>query len=286
MPFIPVTMAQRSYCFTLNNPTEEPDFTKTSLVRYAIYQRERGENGTIHLQGYVELSKPQRYSYLREVLPGAHFEARKGTREQARDYCKKPDTRVAEPVEFGTFAAGGQGTRTDLDALQARIKEGATEKQIADEFFGDYLRYGSGIRRYLDLHRSVEPRNFKSNVEVFIGPPGTGKSHTAMERGARFLLTSSNYPWFDGYNGSDDILIDDFYGWIKFHHLLVLLDKYPCKVQKKGGMIEFAPKNIFITSNKGPELWYNDENLDKRALYRRIDKQEMFVNVYAGLINV
>lgn len=187
-----------------------------------------------------------------------------------------------EPVEYGTWESGGSGARTDLLALQQRIRDGASERDISEEFFADYLRYGTGIRRYIDLRKHVEPRNFKTTVIVYYGPPGTGKSFSAMEGGAKWILSSSNYPWFDGYNGTDIVLIDDFYGWIKFHHLLVLLDAYPCKVQKKGGMIEWAPPKIFITSNRDPSLWYNDSNLEYGALRRRIEEITLKDTVYTN----
>lgn len=37
-----------------------------------------------------------------------HVEARRGSRDQARDYCFKEDP---APFEFGSFEAGGQGSR-------------------------------------------------------------------------------------------------------------------------------------------------------------------------------
>lgn len=275
----PSQMSARRWCFTLNNPTRDLDFSNLQHVRYASWQREQGSSGTTHFQGYIELRQPQRFSYFSSILAGAHFEQSRGSREQARDYTRKEESRTEGPWEYGNWSEGGSGTRNDLTAIQRKIQEGATEKEIGDEFFADYLRYGSGIRRYMALCSAVEPRNFKSKVTVLWGPPGTGKSHYATSRGVAFILTSSNYPWFDGYKGGD-VLIDDFYGWMPFHKLLVLLDRYPAKVQIKGGIVEWAPKNIYITSNRLPESWYSDPNLDIRALNRRIEETIHLETVY------
>lgn len=91
------------------------------LVKYAIYSEEIGEEGTYHLQGYIELTKPVRFTQVKSICPileGAHFERRRGTPEEARAYCMKIDdpTFIAGPYEFGVFQ--GQGTRIDLAALK------------------------------------------------------------------------------------------------------------------------------------------------------------------------
>ncbi len=101
----------RSWCITVNNPTEdffiwnEDEDGGISDLRYAIYQRERGESGTEHIQGYLEFNKPKRLTWLKGVpgLASAHCEPRRGTREQAADYCRKEETRISGPIEFGDF---------------------------------------------------------------------------------------------------------------------------------------------------------------------------------------
>lgn len=69
-----------------------PDLRDPAVV-YACYQEETGESGTYHLQGYIEL----KYAYsmqgvkgLVKGLRGAHLEPRRGTADEARDYCRKP----------------------------------------------------------------------------------------------------------------------------------------------------------------------------------------------------
>ena len=39
--------------------------------------------------------------------------------------------------------------------------------------------------------------------------------------------------WFDGYRGQKTILLDDFYGWIKYHTLLQITDGYPYQAPTK-----------------------------------------------------
>lgn len=104
----------RHWCFTWNNPDPEhydgtlPVRPSSVPVRYVVWQRERGESGTEHLQGYAELSQPVRLSAVRGWLPSAHWEPRAGPRDSARDYCRKEDGRCAGPWEHGTFEQGGQ----------------------------------------------------------------------------------------------------------------------------------------------------------------------------------
>lgn len=99
----------RSYCFTSFTPDVEPVFS--DLVRYAIYQQELAPGTSRrHWQGYVEFHSPCRIPAAQRAigLPGAHLEPRRGTRDQAREYCRKPESQIEFPVEYGTWESGGQ----------------------------------------------------------------------------------------------------------------------------------------------------------------------------------
>lgn len=67
-------------------------------VRYAIHSVEAcPSSGRLHLQGYTELHRPVRASGLRVLLPvlaSACIQERRGTRDEARDYARKEETRV------------------------------------------------------------------------------------------------------------------------------------------------------------------------------------------------
>lgn len=140
-------MTSRSYVFTYNNPPSNPLDFKASLeaaerIRYGIFQLEEGENGTPHYQGYLEFTTPTRMGakWLRTILPGAHLEKRKGSRKQARDYCKKEDTRKDGPWEVGEWKAGGSGARNDLQGIIDSCKTGSL-KRVAEEHPEGILRY-------------------------------------------------------------------------------------------------------------------------------------------------
>nr|UBJ26225.1 replication-associated protein [Red panda feces-associated circular DNA virus 6] len=263
-------MAARAWCFTLNNPqSNEINWASVPNVRYAIWQRERGS--CVHLQGYVELDRPGRFSMFKSMLPGAHFEPRRGSREQARDYCKKnDDTYVDGPWEYGDWQAGGQGKRKDLDDLEVLLKEGKTETEIKDTNFGIWAKHYKVIERY-KLLESKNQRSEKTRVVVIVGPPGCGKSRKCLEDLPNAYWKSPN-EWWCGYNGTDPVVLDDFYGWMPFSQLLRIMDRYPVQCNTKGGSVNFNAKTLYITSNVEPGLWYKDSKLDIRALRRRIDE--------------
>ncbi len=103
------TRQVRHWCFTVNNPGDGFRIWNEDLdggiptLGYGIFQIERGADGTEHAQGYLEFSHSKTMGGVK-LLPGlsrAHLEPRRGTREQAADYCRKEDTRLRGPFEFG-----------------------------------------------------------------------------------------------------------------------------------------------------------------------------------------
>jgi hypothetical protein len=97
----------RNYVFTLNFndgnvhafvPEEWP-----SWLSFCTWQLELGESGTLHYQGYIELTGKHSIVQLHEVpdFSRAHFEVRRGTQAQAVAYARKDDTRIDGPWQHG-----------------------------------------------------------------------------------------------------------------------------------------------------------------------------------------
>lgn len=142
---MPPSPLSRRWCFTLNNYTEDDeqsvgDFCDGPRCLYAVVGREVGDTGTKHLQGFIILNQPMRLAALRNaVSPRAHYEAARGTSEQAADYCKKD----ADFDEHGVFPSE-QGARTDIDRFKAWVATQDTlpsQRTVAREFPGLFLRY-------------------------------------------------------------------------------------------------------------------------------------------------
>lgn len=128
-----------------------------SCVKYACGQLERAPTtGALHIQGYVELKESMRGAGLQkrvEFLADAWIKARGGSRDEARAYATKTDSRVYGPAEFGPWEAG-QGYRSDLHDLAGMVLGGASNREIATELPATYLRYARGVE---DLRSAIEP---------------------------------------------------------------------------------------------------------------------------------
>lgn len=104
-------------------------------------------------------------------------------------------------------------------------------------------------------------------VSWWYGNTGTGKTRRAFEEVDQNNIYIVSAPsskggalWFDGYTGQSRVVFDDFRPWwCRFDYLLRLLDRYPIKVQVKGGWANFVPEEIIITTTKSPSESFTGE---------------------------
>jgi len=256
----------RRYAFTLNNPVEQLDFSVAPKVRYAIWQLEKGENGTPHYQGYMVMESAVKLGGMKLIVPGAHFEPCKGTHEQNKAYCTKVEGRQEGPWTHGVEPE--QGKRTDLVEIKEKLDAGVSMKQLASEHFSDFIRYERSFRAYRTL--MTPERNFKTEVEVHWGVPGSGKSHYARSYAGAYFKPEGQ--WWCGYDNHEVVILDEFKGWLTPTFMLRLMDRYPLRVETKGGSVEFVAKKLIITSNfHWMEWWNSNVRFDREALERRFD---------------
>lgn len=278
-------------CFTWNNPpvvegnVVQPKWDDDTML-YLVYQYEQGAQGTYHWQGYVELKNRKTFNQLKRLMlpPGlsCHMENRRGSQQQAIDYCKKSEGRVPEavPYEFGTPKESNQGSRTDIIEFRDAIRSGKRTRELVEEHPMSLARYGKFAATVRSLYRPEKEEPCK--IYLLIGPPGCGKTRSVMEqfkgptKDDLFKVPlNGKTMWFDGYDGQDNVLIDDFAGaasHITLSDCLRLLDPWGVEqVQVKGSFVWWNPKRIFITTNIWPREWYKWENrvIQYQALARR-----------------
>jgi len=256
-------MTARAYCWTLNNYSESEEECIQKIqennvrVRYVCYGKEVGESGTPHLQGYIELTTPMRISALKKWagFERIHLEGRRGTRDQARDYCMK----TAQLIEFGEWCAGGQGSRNDLRAMMKLIK--ANPSDVLGHMEADPVCYSNNqrfIEKYTCAIEKEATKDFRGvEVNVLWGEAGSGKTKAAHEADPNIFTVNTDEAFpFDGYSGEKTILLDDFYGGIKYHNLLRILDGHQLRVNVKGSSRYACWTKVYITSNVSPANWY------------------------------
>jgi len=274
----------KHWCFTWNDAEDRYTYEDIidklgSACDYLVFQQEVGEEGTKHYQGYAEFTKEQRLTSLRKLTfpVKPHWEKRRGTREQARDYAMKEETRVDGPWVSGqkpwrdAKALTKNKYREDINAVALMAKEGATDAEIFEEHPGITMQFLSHIQKARFIFKPVRTTDLK--VVLLYGPPGTGKTRFFWDKFPDgWSVPVGKDLWFTGYGGQKNVLIDDFAGNIGLTQLLQILDRYPVQLPTKGHHVWWCPDNIIITSNCHPCNWYDyKERQDSyAALERRI----------------
>ena len=162
-----------------------------------VCQMELGEEGTLHLQGYIEMKQPARLAALKKLLPRAHLEMARGTKGECIRYCLKEETslgtiwvwqdntlRCSTNEEESSFnkltdslleATNGtkESTKLRLCAIQSKLCEGNSDviEEIADNEFDLWVPYYRAFEKYLLM--KTPARTWKTNVHVLQGPTGS-----------------------------------------------------------------------------------------------------------------
>ena len=234
---------------------------------YIIVGLERSKEGWLHHQGYVYFKNAITRSSLNKKLPrGANNRPAKGNAEQNFDYCSKESILI----EDGTRPA--QGERTDLDKIRELVKSSGKMRDVVDVAPSyQAIKMAEVILKYQERQRTWEP-----NVKWFWGPAGAGKTTTALKEMPDAWVSGKSLKWWEGYDGHEDVIIDDFRGdFCTYHELLLILGGQPFRVENKGGSRQLLARNIIITSCYPPDKVYKTvENLDQ--LWRRLSEVRRF----------
>ncbi len=238
----------RKWQITINNPKEhgyDHDQIKEILsdlqqTQYWCMCDEVGANGTYHTHLYIALMQAIRFTTLKKKFEGAHFEVANGTSQQNLDYVKKEgkwekdkkkETNLAETFEeYGDLPIERPGTRNDLHDLYDMIKTGMSDYEIMES----NPSYMKELERIEKVRQTIKAEKYKNtdrlvDVTYIYGTTSTGKTTFVLDKHGRenvYRVTDYDHP-FDGYQGQDVILFDEFRSSLRIQDMLNYLDKFP-----------------------------------------------------------
>lgn len=266
-------MAQtRMVIATYNNPPEEYEeylekWSKIPGVVYVTGQLEKGENGTHHLQYFVQTKEKKRQGFFKTHCKHSHFEFVKFN-NGADDYCNKEETRLAGPWSFGIKPAR-RNVRGDLARRNAEIIEMGAEEAVRRglEPASNYLKLKKSLDALkLATLQATESENLRG---IWIwGPPGVGKSRYARDTFTD-VYPKNQSKWFDGYTGQKTILLDDHDNAILGHYFKIWFDHYQCSGETKGGTVPLVHERFIVTSNYSIEQLYDKDGPEMVAAIKR-----------------
>lgn len=284
-------MQSKSWTFTLYVYDEASlgVLQRQSGVSLLCYQEEKcPSTGRLHIQGYCRFDTNRRLASVKKFLADntAHCETAKGTPQHNLAYCTKPDSATGQFQfqlgDFGTVGAN-QGKRNDLDEVVTLLQAGETVEAINLVVPKVIIKYGRGVQLSRQLFLSAKaPAAFSRVCICLWGRSGSGKSQWAREyashRGlsiySKPLTKASDVQWFDGYDGEQVLLLDDFTdSAVSFRELLIWTDIYKSRIQVKGSMALAQWSHVIFTSNGDPSLWYTSTHpgVERDPLTRRLD---------------
>lgn len=173
-----------------------------------------------------------------------------------------------------------------MDLMVEDIKDGETNKRKLFETYGPtYLRCYKAVDHAISLikrpkpyQRTPAPRNC-----IWFGKAGQGKTWDAEQHAIDNQMSLFKVPmrqlkagWYNGYEGEEIILFDDFRGGtMEPHEFLNLLDGLP-RLPIKGDFVENKSTHLFFTSSTHPinwwPGWYEKDDNNWAQVKRRLNK--------------
>ena len=251
------------------------------------------EEKTPHTHIYMVSKNPIMFSTVHQRFYGAHIDHVKGTSQQTRNYIlkegdyadsEKKETNLPETFEeWGFMPIERQGSAKMSDEVLQMIKDGCSDVEIVNCFpsymtklpYIDQMRQKLIGEKYANVFRKLE-------VQYIYGESGVGKTRGIYDKyGYKnvYRVSDYNHP-FDGYNGQDVLLLDEFRSNIPISLMLELLDGYPFELPSRYSNKQACYTKVVIISNVSLNMQYPNiqetEPETWKALLRRINSITRF----------
>jgi len=265
-----MSKVSKKWTFTLNNYSdEEYEFMVKSEKVFLIMGKEVAPDTlTPHLQGFIYFKTEKSLKQMKKLSSRAHWEMAMGNVEQNITYCSKEGNFEQwgnPPLSQAEKGAAGKAAITERWEL---AKAGRFEELPPEQ-----------LRMYEYIHRrNLNPIDrVELDNEWIHGTSGCGKSRYIRDEYGSCYYSKPMSKWWDGYNGEDVVVLDDFdptHGVYLGYFLKIWTDHYTFNAEIKGGMIKIRPKKIIVTSQYSlPECF--TEQLTVDALIRRFKRINM-----------
>lgn len=272
---MPVSFRPRAIAVTLWVPLPEVLFNnkeKYKIRTIYVGAEEETKDGRKHHHAYIRSSTTLSLKAWKSFIgqDHCHIETVRGPVSKYIEYCDKIRTKTSgvEPhTVWGEVPS--QGKRSDILALRDHYATGGDLKAAVenDDLCAVALRHPQACEKLRRIYQTV--RSEMTELYIYYGETGTGKSHRAYEEGKELgeVYHKPTGPWWDGYRGQPVVIFDDFRGECPLAEMLRLCDKYPHQVPLKGGFEQFISRRIYLTSNLSPEEFWNSEQKGYDASY-------------------
>lgn len=216
-----------------------------------------------HWQLLVAFTSKKSLSAVKSVF-GRECHAELSRSDAAESYVWKDDTSVAGTrFELGTKPIQ-RNSKIDWESVWSAAKS------------GDLMAVPPHIRvtSYRTLCSIRSDHESLSGIErtayVFWGTTGTGKSRRAwQEAGLDAYSKDPRTKFWCGYQGEENVVVDEFRGGIDIAHILRWLDRYPVRVEIKGSSRPLKAKTFWFTSNLSPDEWFKEIDQETLAAFKR-----------------
>lgn len=137
--------------FTWNNYTEQTIHDCRHAVgkggiKYIIFGREVGAQGTPHLQGYLQANHDM-YTRIHKVIGKCGTTKQIANSDEAATYCKKDgDWEEYGQAVFIERPKKRQGKRSDLEAVKEDIARGLSYDEICETHFDEAAKFNKFIK--------------------------------------------------------------------------------------------------------------------------------------------
>ena len=288
----------RKWSLVINNP-QECGFSHEIIIEilmrffpdYFCMADEIATTGTYHTHVFIYSNSPIRFTTLKNRLPTAHIEKAYGSAVENRDYIlksgkwendAKAETNIKNSFfEYGKLPEEKDETSPKMSRLIENIKDGKQTTEIISDTPNFAFRVKDiDILRQTLLSEKYTIENRNLNVSYIFGVSGAGKTRSIYQaHNPREICRITNYRAgrgisFDGYNGQEVLVFEEFHSQIPIEDMLNFLDIYPLFLPARYNDKIACYTQVYLTSNMPLTEQYKNIQKQKpetwKAFLRRI----------------